>query len=98
MKASGEFLLLKMAETITTSGLITAKEYVVDSIGSLVPIKVGNGDTVLFNGDAIKMTLDDGRVCVHYDEIFAYDTEDDFAFYVGGEEHHNEKEMFDELV
>ena len=93
MKASGEYVLLKMAESISTSGLITAKEYVVDSIGSLVPLEIGCGDTVLFNGDKIEMGLDDGRVCVHYSNILAFDG-DEQPYYIGGEEYYDEEPEF----
>ena len=89
MKAVGEYVILKMAETISTSGLITAKEYVVDSIGSLVPLEIGCGDTVLFNGDKIRMTLDDGRVCVHYSDLLAFDGEE-VPYYIGGEEYYDQ--------
>jgi hypothetical protein len=93
MKAVGEYVILKMAETISTSGLITAKEYIVDSVGSLVPLEIGCGDTVLFNGDKIEMTLDDGRVCMHYDNILAFDAEE-VPYYIGGEEYYGEEPDF----
>jgi len=93
MKAVGEYVILKMAETISTTGLITAKEYVVDSIGSLVPLAIGVGDTVLFNGDSIEMTLDDGRVCLHHSAILAFDGEE-VPYYIGGEEYYGEEPDF----
>lgn len=87
MKAVGDFVILQAKDSESESGIIYSKHFVVDSLGSSVPVLLSVGNTVIFNTDSIKVTLDDGRVCVHYQDIYAYDkqnwsVDEDFADYV----------------
>ena len=71
--AVGEYVVLKPIESKSISGLITAKVFIVDSIGTNVPkswVDVSLGDTVVFNRDEVKMTLENGWLCIHYSCIY----------------------------